>query len=65
MPWFWTDHLAGLLNSSRPVDIPATSAWVARPIAIRVEVGDNPIEVAEELMAEEDDPESPKLRLAA
>ena len=65
MPWYWTDHLAGLLNSTRPIDIPQTGAWVTSPIAIRVEPGANPLVVAEELVAEEDDPESTGVRAAA
>lgn len=64
MPWFWTDHLAPLLTSCRS-EVPAS--WVLNPIAIRVEVGANPLVVASEVLAEdsEDEPPSPSLLMAA
>ena len=64
MPWFWTDHLAPLLASCRS-EVP--SSWVHNPIAIRVEMGANPLVIAAEILAEdaEDEPPSPRLLRAA
>lgn len=62
MPWFWTDHLAGLLASSHR-SVP--SNWVHHPIAIRVEADANPLVVASELLVGEPDDEPPSLLQAA
>jgi len=58
MPWFWTDHLAGLLASTHG-NVPAN--WVRNPIAIRVETDANPLLVASDMLAEDSDDEPPSL----
>ena len=58
MPWFWTDHLAGLLASTHG-NVPAS--WVRNPVAIRVEIDANPLLIASDMLAEDPDDEPPSL----
>ena len=58
MPWFWTDHLAGLLASTHG-KVPAN--WVQNPIAIRVDIDANPLLVASDMLSEDSDDEPPSL----
>lgn len=61
MPWYWTDHLAALINSQRPTTISQTADWIRRPIGIRVEPDANPLAVAEQLMADAETADDPPL----
>ena len=59
MAWLWTDTLAALLAEHDHVPAERLAAWVERPIAYRLEEGQDPLSLARRvLLAVGDDQES-------
>jgi hypothetical protein len=52
MAWLWTDTLAALLAEHDHVPVERLASWVERPIAYRLDDGQDPLTLARRVLLE-------------